>query len=225
MISAFGSTQTPTTSKYDPVSTATALANFAVTNLYDGIDVDWEDTASFQLGDSSGENWLITFTQTLRQILPAGFIITHAPQAPYFAPYIQGDKSLYPKGAYLTVDQTIGSLIDFYNVQFYNQGKGIYEDATGLFNVSGGWCPQTSVNEIIANGIPAGKIVLGKPATTKNAHSGWMSATDLNNAIKANFPYNGWRTGIMFWQFKSDEDGAICNAVWSGVDALTTNIV
>lgn len=54
MISAFGSTQTPTTSKFDPVDTATQLAKFAVDNLFDGVDVDWEDTPSFQLGDRSG---------------------------------------------------------------------------------------------------------------------------------------------------------------------------
>ncbi len=217
MVSAFGSTQTPTTSAFNPVDTATQLAKFATDNLFDGVDVDWEDTKSFLAGDSSGENWLITFTQTLKQLLPAGSIITHAPQAPYFAPYIQGSTSLYPKGAYLTVDQQVGSLIDFYNVQFYNQGKGVYDTAAGLFNVSGGWAPKTSINEIIASGVPKGKIVLGKPVTTKNARSGWMSSTDLNNAIKANFPYNGWNTGVMFWQFKSDMNGSFCNAVWAGV--------
>lgn len=156
--------------------------------------------------------------------MPAGYIITHAPQAPYFAPYIQGDASLYPAGAYLTVDQEAGSLIDFYNIQFYNQGKGVYDYAEGLFNVSGGWAPQTSINEIIANGVPQNKVVLGKPVTTKNAHSGWMSATDLNNAIKANYAYNGWNTGVMFWQFKSDLDGSFCNAVLAGVPAMSQNI-
>lgn len=54
MVSAFGSTQTPTTSLFDPVDTATQLANFAVANLFDGVDVDWEDTKSFLSGDSSG---------------------------------------------------------------------------------------------------------------------------------------------------------------------------
>lgn len=117
----------------------------------------------------------------------------------------------------MTVDKQVGSLIDFYNVQFYNQGKGYYENAQTLFNVSGGWCPQTSINEIIASGVPKEKVVLGKPVTTKNAHSGWMSSTDLNNAIKANLPYNGWNTGVMFWQFKSDLNGAFCNAVLAGI--------
>lgn len=105
LVSAFGSTQTPTSQGFDPVQCATALANFTVTNNYDGVDVDWEDTPSFSSGDRKGENWLITFTQTLRSQLNSlgatDAIITHAPQAPYFST----NTSLYPKGGYLTVDQ------------------------------------------------------------------------------------------------------------------------
>jgi len=44
--------------------------------------------------------------------MPVGkYLLTHAPQAPYFS----GSK-LYPNGAYLTVDKKVGDLIDFYNV-------------------------------------------------------------------------------------------------------------
>lgn len=66
-----------------------------------------------------GEAWLVTFTKTLRNLLPNA-IITHAPQAPYFK------NTYYPKGGYVTVDKQVGSLIDFYNVQFYNQGNTQY---------------------------------------------------------------------------------------------------
>lgn len=107
-------------------------------------------------------------------------------------------------------------MIDFYNVQFYNQGVGIYDSAHSLFNVSGGWCPGSSINEIIAAGVPGSKIVLGKPPTTADASNGWMSAADLNKAIADNYPYNGWKTGIMFWQLTSDSDGAYCNNVGKG---------
>jgi chitinase len=43
------------------------------------------------------------------------YILTHAPLAPWFTP------SKYPGGAYLKIHQTVGSLIDWYNVQFYNR--------------------------------------------------------------------------------------------------------
>jgi hypothetical protein len=138
MVSAFGSTQTPTSSGFDPKISATQLASFVTAYNLDGVDIDWEDTAAFQSG--TGEAWLITFTTTLRQLLPSA-IITHAPQAPYF-----GGTALYPKNAYLAVDQAVGSMIQFYNVQFYNQGSSPYNTAGLLFNSSGGWASKTSVN-------------------------------------------------------------------------------
>ena len=109
-----------------------------IKNKLDGVDIDYEDTAAFQSG--IGETWLITLTKTLRNKLPNA-IITHAPQAPYF-----GGVFLYPQQAYLKVHREIGSEIQFYNVQFYNQDTSPYNTATTLFNVSGGWANGTSVN-------------------------------------------------------------------------------
>jgi len=50
MVSAFGSTQTPTSSGFDPVKCATQLASFVSDNSFDGVDIDWEDTAAFDAG-------------------------------------------------------------------------------------------------------------------------------------------------------------------------------
>ena len=46
---------------------------------------------------------------------PGDYILTHAPVAPWFSP------GKFPSGAYLTIDRTVGDLIDWYNVQFYNR--------------------------------------------------------------------------------------------------------
>ena len=100
MVSAFGSTDAPTSSGKDAVSTANSMASFVKTWGLDGIDVDYEDfngkilnlRYSYSFSDSrtqfvtainkhdgSAENWLITFTRTLRAALPAGsYLITHA---------------------------------------------------------------------------------------------------------------------------------------------------
>lgn len=78
----------------------------------DGTDIDWEDGGA--LTNGSGADWLIVFTIKLRELLP-GKIITHAPQGPYF------NENLYPKGGYTKIHKNVGNLIDFYNVQFYNQ--------------------------------------------------------------------------------------------------------
>jgi chitinase len=209
MVSAFGSTQNPTSAGVDAIDCANKLAAFVIANQFDGVDIDWEDTPAFNKG--VGEDWLITLTKTLYQLLPPGSIITHAPQSPYFSP------GLYPKNAYLTVDQQVGNMISFYNIQFYNQGVGMYDSAVGLFNVSGGWAPKSSINEIIASGVPSEKVILGKPAMTADANNGWMPAGVLNSAIIANYPYNGWKAGIMFWQFTHDLDGSFCNDVSAGI--------
>ncbi len=63
MVSAFGSTQTPTSAGYDPLDCAAKLAKFVTDNQLDGVDIDWEDTPSFTKADGSGENWLITITK------------------------------------------------------------------------------------------------------------------------------------------------------------------
>lgn len=76
IISAFGATETPTTSKADPVDLATKLATFATENELDGVDVDYEDFDAMSAG--TAVPWLVTFTQTLRQKLPAGATISHA---------------------------------------------------------------------------------------------------------------------------------------------------
>ena len=122
LVSAFGATEYPTTSGYNATDCALKLADFVNTNQLDGVDIDYEDTPVFTAG--KGEEWLITLTTVLRQNLPADAIITHAPQAPYF-----GGVSLYPNNAYLAIDQAVGSMIQFYNIQFYNQGVGMYDSA------------------------------------------------------------------------------------------------
>lgn len=87
-----------------------------------GIDVDYEDTTAFNGGTGSGETWLIDFTTQLRTLIPSGsYIITHAPLAPWFAPNIWGG------GGYLKVHESVGDLIDWYNIQVCNFVLTIYK--------------------------------------------------------------------------------------------------
>lgn len=44
MVSAFGDSDYPTTEKVDPVVCARNLATFVSNNLFDGVDIDWEDS-------------------------------------------------------------------------------------------------------------------------------------------------------------------------------------
>ena len=164
--------------------------------------------------NGTGEQWLITFTQKLRSMIP-NHIITHAPQAPYFS------TEKYKNGGYVNVHRQVGNLIDFYNVQFYNQGNTSYDTYEKLFVSSGAYFPGTSVKEICEKGVPLEKIVVGKPATTSDAtNTGYMDQQTLSNAIVRAYNEGQWHAGVMLWQFQSDKGGQIINTVCSQLKQL-----
>ncbi|KAI0033508.1 glycoside hydrolase superfamily [Vararia minispora EC-137] len=196
IVSAFGETESPTTSGTDAASTAKTMAAWVKTYGLDGIDVDYEDFTAFDAQPGQAIQWLETFTKTLRQGLPAGqYTISHAPVAPWFT------KDNY-QGGYLTVDQAVGSMIDWYNVQFYNQGSGMYTDCSGLLTNAGSSFPGTSVFQIAAAGVDLNKIVIGKPGKSSDASNGFLSTAELAICV-AQAQAKGWNAGVMSWEYPS----------------------
>lgn len=189
MASAFGSTETPTSSGLSAVTVANTMSSWIKTYTLDGIDVDYEDFAAINKADGSAEAWLILFTQTLRSALPSGqYIITHAPVAPWFSP-------IYTAGAYTKVNAQVGSLIDWYNVQFYNQGSSEYTTCAGLFTASSSTWPSTAVFQINSvAGVPLSKIVVGKPGTTSDANNGYIDPSTLSGCVLT-AKNQGWTGG------------------------------
>lgn len=57
MVSAFGSTDQPTTMGKDPLATAQQLAKFVVDYQFDGVDIDYEDMGA--MNSDKAEAWLI----------------------------------------------------------------------------------------------------------------------------------------------------------------------
>ncbi|KAJ3557725.1 hypothetical protein NM688_g1316 [Phlebia brevispora] len=213
IVSAFGSTDVPTSSGADPIATANTMAAWVIEYDLDGIDVDYEvrihlftqarvsfrgslqDFNAFDGGTGSAENWLISFTQQLRTQLPEGqYILTHAPVAPWFAPNLWGG------GGYLKVNSEVGSLIDWYNVQFYNQGSSEYTTCSGLLTTSSSTWPETALFQIAASGVPLSKLVIGKPATSSDASNGFMSTSTLASCV-SQAKSEGWNAGVMVWEF------------------------
>lgn len=112
----------------------------------------------------------------------------------------------------------VGSTIDFYNVQFYNQGNTKYDTFDGLFIQSGSVFSGTALNEIIKRGIPSKKLVIGKPVTQADAaNTGLVSHTDLGKWIAQAYTQYKWYAGVMYWQYVSDIGG---NAIKSSVGFL-----
>lgn len=211
LVSAFGATAPSSPSEWlDATDTCTALATFAKEHKFHGVDLDYECNSCLERG--TGEAWLVDCAKAVRLVMPAadGYLLTHAPQGPYF----YANKVQYPNGAYIKVNEEVGDITDWYNVQFYNQGETSYDTCDGLFNRSNGWALGTSVNEIIANGVESDKIVIGKPVTEADAYNtGWMKAGDLANCIKdANFT-----TGVMTWQYSSDVEGTFAEEVYGAM--------
>ncbi|KAJ7491934.1 glycoside hydrolase family 18 protein [Mycena latifolia] len=195
LVSAFGSTDVPTSSGVDPIAMATTMANWVIQYNLDGIDVDYEDFNAFDAGNGSAETWLISFTTQLRTILPQGtYIITHAPVAPWFSPTQWGG------GGYLKVHASVGNLIDWYNVQFYNQGATEYTTCANLLNTSSSTWPKTALFQIAASGVPLSKLVIGKPATASAASNGFMSTSTLAGCL-ATAKSQGWNAGAMVWEY------------------------
>jgi len=194
IVSAFGSTDVPTSSGADPIATANTMAAWVKQYDLDGIDVDYEDFNAFDAGTGAAENWLISFTKQLRSQLPAGqYIITHAPVAPWFSP------SLWGGGGYLKVHNSVGSLIDWYNVQFYNQGQTEYTTCAGLLTSSSSTWPNTALFQISASGVPLSKLVIGKPASG-DASNGYIDPTTLAGCV-SQAKNKGWNGGVMVWEY------------------------
>lgn len=96
----------------------------------------------------------------------------------------------------------VGDLIDWYNIQFYNRKSANYclplppliscalEGATeyvtpeGLLTASSSTWPNTAVFQIHASGVPLHKIVIGKPATSGDAASGYMDTDTLASSLE-----------------------------------------
>ncbi|KAJ7890534.1 glycoside hydrolase family 18 protein [Mycena olivaceomarginata] len=195
MVSAFGSTDVPTSSNLNPVTMATTMGNWVKKYNLDGIDIDYEDFNAFDVGDGKAEAWLISFTTQLRTILPQGqYIITHAPVAPWFSP------SMWGGGGYLKVHSAVGSLIDWYNVQFYNQGASEYTTCANLLTTSSSTWPKTAVFQIGASGVPLSKIVIGKPARSGDASNGFIATSTLAGCL-ATAKNQGWTGGAMVWEY------------------------
>lgn len=227
LVTAGGSTVSLAKTAVDPTVWGTAVGKWAATYGMDGIDFDLENASP---GDANwGGPWTPNsagvntgYVDFIGKVTIAAYnayqqqtgrppIITHAPQAPYFGTALNTWTGTISKG-YTDVEKQYGKYITAYNVQFYNQGCAgslcCYTTPAGLMTTSAGDCsgmPGTSVAEIIAAGIPASKLIIGKPIKSTDGSNGFFP--DLSTAITL-----APNAGIMGWQWSSDADS--CKALF-----------
>eukprot|EP00475_Leptophrys_vorax_P012784 TRINITY_DN1915_c0_g1_i2.p1 TRINITY_DN1915_c0_g1~~TRINITY_DN1915_c0_g1_i2.p1 ORF type:complete len:269 (+),score=71.00 TRINITY_DN1915_c0_g1_i2:296-1102(+) len=202
LLSVGGATEAPF--GMDPSALGGEVAQYALNQQYDGLDFDIENINS-GFKSSSGSDvaqWLISVTNSARSVLGSSKVITHAPQAPYFGPIGASNYWTGSTGGYSSVEKN--SHIDWYNIQFYNQGSGCYVDFSGLFQSSCSNFPKTSVKEIMTNAdVSANKIVVGKPVTTGDAGSGYLSASQFGNLLREAYADGLNVGGFMGWKWES----------------------
>ncbi|KAG8214826.1 hypothetical protein J3R82DRAFT_9975 [Butyriboletus roseoflavus] len=107
---------------------------------------------------------------------------------------------MWSGGGYLAVDKSVGSMIDWYNVQFYNQGATEYTTCAGLLTASSSTWPETALFQISANGVTLDKLVIGKPGTTSDASNGYIDPSTLATCV-SQAATSGWDAGVMVWQY------------------------
>lgn len=191
----FGETDSPLSNGEDPNRLADRISDFVKKYNLQGVDVDFEEYDAFERKIAT--RWLIPLTRRLRARLPKNqYYLSHAPIAPLF------NTDSYPLG-YTWVEKRIGDLIDFYNIQFYNQDD--YSTCHSLLLKSEGEWPNTSLIQLnqVYN-IPFEKMIVGKPAREQDADNGYINPHKLAVCL-ANFAVpNGWRSGCMWWEYAGD---------------------
>jgi hypothetical protein len=73
---------------------------------------------------------LVKCTVKIRSILPAGkYLLSHSPRADWFR----------TDGIYRLVHNSVGTMIDWYNIEYYNLGTAFpLEDKASIFDSFGG---------------------------------------------------------------------------------------
>lgn len=186
-----------------------SVARWVANNHLDGMDFDLENFGrNFAFGALSTTQtvqWVADATNAARTILGSSAIITHAPQPPYF-----GANSGWDDG--YTKIYKLAPSINFFLVQFYNNGPTNTYESMFLNNANGG-----SVTSMVAGGIPMNKIVIGKPVHANDigdVTQGYNTAAEMHSIVTQAKSELGWNAGVMGWQWTGTQDSAWINTIY-----------
>ena len=192
------------------------LANIAKQGGLSYIDLDIENIPTIGMYKNYDDisNYLGYMSKSIKENLTNG-LVSHSPQTPYIYPYTNGNW----KTLYYTIEQNFGDYIDWYNIQYYNQGT--YSEESQVFTNDVAF--NASVQQlIVANNvqgltpIPAKKIVVGGGTDSgsglcKNSSNttgpSWSTLVtwvkNQENNVNSEWFNNG---GVMTWVYGINSD-------------------
>jgi hypothetical protein len=175
-------------------SVVSQLGTIVQTQGFDGVDIDYE----YFYSTTEQQNFLREVTTGLRDVLPEGSIVSHAPM----------DADLVPGQEYYNIMKEIAWSMDFIMPQYYN---GITRpaidglDGSGSGQISALSHYQTLVDDMFDGA--AEKVIFGFcisdcSGTGSNANA--QQAAAVMTALNVAYPCNG---GAFFWVAENDSDG------------------
>ncbi|MDF1791284.1 MAG: glycoside hydrolase family 18 protein [Thalassobaculaceae bacterium] len=187
---------------------ARLLAGFVVQHGLDGVGIDFEISEALHRNPKhrafDGRGLLIALTKALRAALPAGSLISHAPQPPYLDPR-------WENGPYLEILRAVGPDIDWIAVQYYNN-RG-YDGPASVHVLGAARAPFVTSIAGLAEGMagikwPPEKTVVGKPIYRDDASSGHLPPARVREEIVKPLVarYGNRFGGLMGWQFSDLTD-------------------
>lgn len=123
-------------------------------------------------------DYLASLSKSIKS-LDSSLVVSHAPQYPYFGP------SYYD--VYTLVNTKAGDAIDFYNLQYYNNGDTSTYDLVFVANPF-----EAAVQQLL---IPVQKIVVGK-SMDLSVLTSWVTQAASDSSLM------DWRNkrGVMVWE-------------------------
>merc|ERR1719203_1690680 len=159
---------------------------------FDGVDIDYE----YFYDTEPARNFIRTVTTGLRETLPIGTEITHAPM----------DPDLLPHTEYYKILKDVANDLDFIMPQYYNGNTrpvsdGI--DGTGAGSISALSHYETLVDDMFDG--DATKVVFGLCINGCAGQATGPEAAMIMSDLRDHYPCNG---GAMFWMVSEDMGGS-----------------
>ena len=190
------------------------LTSIVAAQNFDGVDIDYEyfhedgGARGFTRG-AEAQTFLREVTVGLKQQLPAGSLVTHAPMEP----------DMMPGRGYYNAMQATAASVDFVMPQYYNGNSRPALDglAGGSGRISAGDHFGTLVDDVF--GGDATRVVFGFcigdcSGTGSNANA--AAGVRVMQELAVQHPCNG---GAFFWVVKDDTNGAWSGTVGAVVEA------